>query len=109
MEWSIAYCKASVIDLAVVNHEKDIAALKLKSERANISADSYDKMQRDARDLDFRSFFDLAIQKCNSNLDLLAIVVDTDHRQAEELQKELKAFENNYFKEYMTIAQSMLQ
>jgi len=109
MEWSIAYCKAAVIDLAVVNHEKDIAALKLKSERANVAADSYDKMQRDARELNFRSFFDQAAQQCQSNLDVLATVVDNDHRQAEELQKELKAFENNYFKEYMTIAQSMLQ
>ena len=33
-DWSINYCQAAQIDLAVVNHEKEIAALRLKAERA---------------------------------------------------------------------------
>ncbi len=96
-----------MIDLALVNHEKELAALRLKAERAEQAEASYQKMRQDAEQLNFRSFFDLAMEKCQANLhEVLTPVVETDYAQADKLQKELKAFENNYFKEYMSIAQN---
>jgi hypothetical protein len=105
LDWSRNYCQASEIDLKIVTLEKEVAQLSLDLERAEIAVQSYDRMENDANQFNFRSYFELAIQTCNNNLEVLGAIVDTDFAQAESYQRELKGFEDMYFKEYMSIAQ----
>lgn len=105
LDWSKNYCQASEIDLKIVTLEQEVAQLSLDLERAEVAVQSYDRMEQDANQFNFRSYFELAINTCNNNLDVLGAIVDTDFAQAESYQRELKSFEDMYFKEYMSIAQ----
>jgi len=105
LEWSKNYCQASEIDLKIVTLEKEVAQLSLDLERAEVAVQSYDRMEQDARQFNFRAYFDLAMQSLSNNNNVLSSIVDTDFAQAESYQRELKSFEDMYFKEYMSIAQ----
>ena len=66
-------------------------------------------MSADNESFQFDGFFDNAISTLRGRQELLRGVVETDYKQAEKFQKDYKAFEKNYFKEYMRISQESHQ
>lgn len=94
-----------MIDLKITELESELKEFHSQLETANLRCARFKNMFNDAENLNFLSYFDNAIASLNRKMEVISSVAATDERQAEEYQRKLKNFENDYFREYMAIVQ----
>ena len=104
-EWSSNFCKAARIDLKLQKLQQELEELQLKLERARLGLSRFDKIAAHENEFGYANFFTNAINFLQTREQAVQRMVDTDNRQANEYQKELKGFENKYFELFMKIAQ----
>lgn len=103
MDWTINFLKAAQIDLKMVRLLAEQEEIKLKLQRAQLKLSRFDQMEEHSRTYAFQDYFNRSVQMLDQRAQNFGNIVDTDEQQAVEYQKELKAFNNAYFKEMMDI------
>lgn len=100
-DWSVSFCDAAIVDLRVQKTKQEQEELEKEKARAEKLVQRFDQIERDCVDERFETFFDEAKQNLQERQEILNDVAELDRTQAEDAQRKLNKFENNYFTKLM--------